>query len=135
MSKTVAEKLQIKPNSTVWSSDATLLARIDPLPEGVRTVDGPGEAAVGFIFVDDAATTRERLETYKESLSAPGILWIAYPKGNKTDINRDSLWKLASPYGLVPNAQIALDDVWSAMRFRPLKPGEAPFNGGGSTSA
>ena len=25
--------------------------------------------------------------------------------------------------------QVALDDVWSAMRFRALRPGEAPFTG------
>ncbi len=130
--KTVAEKLLIKPNSTVWASDATLLARIDPLPEGVRPVDGLTEAAVAFLVVHDAASTRDSLETYKDNLGAPGLLWIAYPKGNKTDINRDSLWKIASPFGLVPNGQIAVDDVWSALRFRSLKEGEPPFTGGGS---
>jgi hypothetical protein len=26
--------------------------------------------------------------------------------------------------------QAALDASWSALRFRPLKPGEAPFTGG-----
>ncbi len=129
--KTVAEKLLIKPNSTVWASDAALFARIDPLPEGVRPAAGLVEAAVAFLFVHDAASTRDSLETHKDALGAPGILWIAYPKGNKTDINRDSLWKIASPFGLVPNGQIAVDDVWSALRFRPLKAGEAPFTGGG----
>jgi len=128
--KTVAEKMLIKPNSTVWSFDSTLLARIDPLPEGVRTAAGFGDAAVAVLFVADAAAVRDLLDTHKDRLSDPGLLWIAYPKGNTTDINRDSLWKIASPYGLVPNSQVAVDDVWSAMRFRPLKEGEAPFSGG-----
>jgi lysophospholipase L1-like esterase len=29
-----------------------------------------------------------------------------------------------------PITQIALDETWSALRFRPLAPGEAPFTGG-----
>lgn len=130
--KTVPEKLLIKPNSTVWASDLDLLARIGPMPQGVGPAASIAEAAVAFIFVADAASARTLLETYKDRLSAPGVLWIAYPKGNTADINRDSLWKIASPFGLVPNGQIAVDETWSAMRFRPLKPGEAPFAGGAS---
>jgi hypothetical protein len=29
-----------------------------------------------------------------------------------------------------PIAQVAVDDVWSALRFRPLEEGEPPFTGG-----
>jgi hypothetical protein len=29
-----------------------------------------------------------------------------------------------------PIAQIAVDDVWSALRFRALEDGEPPFTGG-----
>jgi hypothetical protein len=29
-----------------------------------------------------------------------------------------------------PITQVAMDEVWSALRFRPLKEGEAPFTGG-----
>lgn len=49
---------------------------------------------------------------------------------SRTDINRDSLWPILAEHGLRPVAQVSLDDVWSTMRFRPLKPGEAPFRGG-----
>jgi hypothetical protein len=50
------------------------------------------------------------------------LLWIAYPKGSariKTDVNRDTLWKTIEPTGWRPVRQVALDEVWSAMRFRP----------------
>ena len=33
-------------------------------------------------------------------------------------------------YGMRPIGQVAVDEVWSAMRFRPNRPGEAPFVGG-----
>jgi hypothetical protein len=29
-----------------------------------------------------------------------------------------------------PVSQVAVDEVWSALRFRLLKPGEPPFTGG-----
>ncbi len=36
-----------------------------------------------------------------------------------TDLNRDSLWELLSGDGIRPVRQIAIDDTWSALRFRP----------------
>jgi len=58
------------------------------------------------------------------------VLWVAYPKGNKSDTDRDTLWPIVGEYGLKPNAQVAVDEVWSALRFRPPKEGEPPFTGG-----
>jgi hypothetical protein len=55
---------------------------------------------------------------------------IAYPKANRADINRDSLWPIVVEFGMRPNGQVAIDDVWSALRFRADKPGEEPFKGG-----
>jgi len=52
------------------------------------------------------------------------LLWIAYPKqssGIKTDVNRDILWQLSLQTGLRPVTQIAIDETWSALRFRPAE--------------
>jgi hypothetical protein len=68
----------------------------------------------------------------QERLARPDILWVAYPKGNRTDLNRDSLWPILSELGLRPVTQVSIDQMWSALRFRPLKQGEAPFTGGRS---
>jgi hypothetical protein len=90
VSKTIAEKLLIKPGSRVWVSPADRLGL----------------------------------------LAAPAVLWFAYPKGGRADINRDTLWPLVATHGLRPITQVAIDDTWSALRFRPLRPDEAPFTGG-----
>jgi hypothetical protein len=66
----------------------------------------------------------------KDHLAQPSVFWVVYPKGNKTDINRDTLWPILAEYGMRPIGQVAVDAVWSALRFRPLKEGEAPFTGG-----
>jgi hypothetical protein len=129
MAKSLAEKLLIKPSSAVWSLPATGLDRVGPLPDGVTRVDDPGVATTAFVFADDAATLRAALAAHGDRLARAGAIWIAYPKGGRADINRDSVWPILGEYGLRPIGQAAVDDVWSAMRFRPLAEGEAPFTG------
>jgi hypothetical protein len=64
-------------------------------------------------------------------LIKPGTrLWVAYPKGGRVDIDRDTLWPIVAELGLRPISQVAIDDVWSALRFRPLTEGEEQFSGG-----
>lgn len=128
--KSIAEKLLIKPNTTVWISDAAQLARVEPLPEGARLVNEPGQAGIALVFSDSAASVRAMFGAHAEQLAGVAILWVVYPKGGKADINRDTLWPIVAEYGLRPITQVAVDEVWSALRFRPLKPGEAPFTGG-----
>jgi hypothetical protein len=128
--KSVAEKLLIKPNTTIWSSDASRLNLIEPLPEGVRRVDGPAQAATALVFADDANSLRGILTAHRNQLTNPATFWVAYPKANRANINRDTLWPILTEYGMRPIGQVAVDDVWSALRFRPLKAGEAPFTGG-----
>ncbi|BCJ74381.1 hypothetical protein CS0771_39250 [Catellatospora sp. IY07-71] len=129
--KTIAEKLLIKPGTTYWTDEAHATL-IGPLPAGASRADGLGAAAVGVIFAADAASARRELDTHRAELAAPQVLWVAYPKGGRADINRDSLWPIVTEYGLRPNGQVAIDDTWSALRFRPDRPGEAPFTGGKS---
>ncbi|HEU5103725.1 MAG TPA: hypothetical protein VFU22_32135, partial [Roseiflexaceae bacterium] len=105
--KSIAEKLQIKPNTTIWVSHAAQLARVEPLPAGVRVVDELAQAAVALVFVDAAATAREILTAHSGQLAQPAIFWVAYPKGNKADINRDTLWPILAEYGMRPIGQVA----------------------------
>jgi hypothetical protein len=130
--KSVAEKLLIKPNTAVWWSDPSHAGLIEPLPDGVRSVDAPGAAATALVFAADAASLRATLGAHRAELGGAAAFWVAYPKANRTDINRDSLWPILSEFGMRPVSQVALDEVWSALRFRMLRPGEPPFSGGQS---
>ena len=75
-----------------------------------------------LLFINNLAEV-SRLAPEAIRLVLPdGLLWIAYPKGSsriKTDVNRDILWQTLEPTGWRPVRQIALDEIWSAMRFRP----------------
>jgi hypothetical protein len=128
--KSVAEKLLIKPKTTVWSSHDSHIGLLEPLPAGVRRVDGPEQATTALVFADDASSLRDLLAAHADQLARPSALWVAYPKANRADINRDTLWPILGEYGMRPIGQVSVDEVWSAMRFRPNKEGEAPFAGG-----
>jgi hypothetical protein len=128
--KTLAQKLRITPGAALFVMPVEHQHLVGDLPEEVRTAASLEEASIAVVFVRDAASTRQVLEAQHAALHDVEVLWLAYPKGNTTDINRDSLWKLLAPYGLRPVSQVAIDDTWSALRFRPLKPGEEPFTGG-----
>jgi hypothetical protein len=126
----VAQKLLVKPGKRLYVSDGSKADVVGPLPDGAELADALRDADVALVFVSSAAAAREMLAAHRADLTRPDALWIAYPKGNRADINRDSLWPIVGEYGLRPITQIALDEVWSALRFRPLKPGEAQFSGG-----
>ena len=128
--KSVAQKLQIKPNTTVWTSDPVHVGLVEPLPEGVRLVDRLDQATTALVFAPDARSLRSVLSANQDELARPDILWVAYPKANRADINRDTLWPILGEFGMRPIAQVAVDEVWSALRFRPLEEGEPPFTGG-----
>jgi len=53
------------------------------------------------------------------------IVWFAYPKGTskkyKSQINRDSGWKVFGAEGFEPVRMVAIDEDWSAIRFRRIE--------------
>jgi hypothetical protein len=105
--KSLAEKLLIKPNTTVWSSHATRLDLIQPLPENVRSVDRLEQATTVLVFADDAGALRDILTAHKEQLARPSSFWVADPKANRADLNRDSLWPILGEYGMRPIGQVS----------------------------
>lgn len=66
--------------------------------------------------VDRAAAALARLT------EGDAIVWFAYPKGSskryKCSFNRDTGWKALGKAGFEPVRQVAIDEDWSALRFR-----------------
>jgi len=128
--KSVAEKLFLKPGSTVWLSDPSRADLVGPLPAEVSRASDPDQATSAIVFGDSAAAVRASLDAHREALTRQDNLWVAYPKGGGADINRDSLWPILADYGMRPNTNVAIDEVWSALRFRANRKGEERFTGG-----
>ena len=81
-----------------------------------------------------ADTLRRLLDETAHTLHSPAVIWIAYPKPGKSDLKRDTIPPHLTRRDMRPIGQVAIDEIWSALRFRPLKPGEGPFTGGGRGS-
>ncbi|HEX9615518.1 MAG TPA: hypothetical protein VGA55_08415 [Bacteroidota bacterium] len=89
---------------------------------GVTTTSS-GKADGVMVFVKTLADVDKTCGPAMEAAKADKLAWIVYPKAGQldTDLNRDILWNHVARYGIQGVRQIALDEVWSAMRFRPKK--------------
>jgi hypothetical protein len=72
------------------------------------------------------AVTQAQLDRYATQLAAAAdgdaILWFAYPKGASKryncEFNRDTGWHVITSAGFESVRQVAIDEDWSALRFR-----------------
>ncbi len=72
-------------------------------------------------FATDRATLRAIAPRALNLYGIGARLWFAYPKKTgpvRSDLDRDHGWDPVTSEGLLPVTQIALDDTWSALRFR-----------------
>jgi len=92
----------------------------------------PGELTVSsraygmYPFVQVFATRLSEIHRFAQKLSkhaAPNALvWISYPKKTSKlagDLSRDVIRKAMSSAGWRAVSIVAIDEVWSALRFRP----------------
>ena len=125
MATTLAEKLQLKPGQRVLVQNA-------PAGHFERLVVALPQASLGLaqvdallLFVGSLAEVAELTPGAIQKVGRNGLLWIAYPKGGsgvKTDVNRDRLAAaVVEVTGWRAVRQVAIDAVWSGLRFRPLQ--------------
>ncbi len=110
----LAKKLQVPAGQPVHVLHA---------PEGFALDAARADGLDGavLVFVKDAAELRARALPALDAARADRLAWIAYPKGGQlgTDLNRDKLWELLKAESVRPVRQISIDEIWSALRFRP----------------
>ena len=117
---TLAQKLQIRPGRTV----ALLRA-----PDRHRPLLGAiAEAKAGADVVLLYSRSRAQLERDAgmaiAALNEGGVLWICYPKlsaRTPSDMSREACRDAMAGRGWSRVTQIAIDDTWSALRFRPFE--------------
>jgi hypothetical protein len=78
-----------------------------------------------LVFVTKQLEIDELIPKIFPKLKADAVLWFCYPKGTskkyKCDFNRDTGWEELKKYKLEPVRQVAIDDDWSALRFRKIE--------------
>ena len=110
----LTKKLHIKPDMRVAVVNA---------PAGfARTLGKTSKAPLDLVLL--FALNRKELTKHWQdalmSVNRDGSLWVAYPKkgsGIKTDLGMGE-WDVTRGSGWNPVAAIAIDDTWSAARFK-----------------
>ena len=122
---TLIKKLGIKPKQRIIILNAPEGYRelLGTLPADVELAAEPDSAFdLVHLFVKNKAEVDRYAPTAIQAVKPGGLLWISYPKKSSkvpTDITRDIGWDSVWNAGWRPVTQIAIDEVWSALRFRP----------------
>jgi hypothetical protein len=79
----------------------------------------------GLAFVTKQAEVDAISTAFAEKLTGDGQIWFAYPKGSskryRCEFNRDNGWELLGQLGFEPVRMVAIDEDWSALRFRRVE--------------
>ncbi len=80
------------------------------------------EIDFALVFVTRKAEIDELSPQLVAKARGDVILWFVYPKGTskkyKADFNRDNGWDMIAAAGYQPVRMVAIDEDWSALRYR-----------------
>src|SRR5215472_6592729 len=121
----LAKRLGVKAGQrmAVVNAPVGFREQLQPLPDGatlVETLSGALDCALVFTR-EQAAVERDGLAALA-AVKSGGLVWLAYPKLTskvKTDITRDRGWDAVYGAGWRPVSIVGIDEMWSALRFRP----------------
>ena len=94
-------------------------------PDVQRDLKGVEQIEFSLAFV----TTQKEVDTLGKAIAkkaeGDAVVWFAYPKGSskkyKSEIHRDSGWKVLGDAGFEPVRMVAIDEDFSAVRFRRVE--------------
>ena len=114
----LAKNLNLKPGMKV-----KVIGKPASVSLGDVDVAASGRSDAVLVFARTLAEVDAKGGPALDAAREDGLAWIAYPKAGQlgTDLNRDILWKHILKHGIQGVRQVAIDDVWSALRFRPAK--------------
>jgi hypothetical protein len=120
------DKLNLKEDQEVVVINAprSFAPALQALPGGCtqRPFSAIGELAFALVFVDTKAELDRLSAAVVAKAAGDAILWFAYPKGTSKryscDFNRDTGWEVLRASGFDTVRQVAIDEDWSALRFR-----------------
>ncbi|HMD88107.1 MAG TPA: hypothetical protein VKF38_02995 [Anaerolineaceae bacterium] len=101
------------------------LEELGVLPPNVELAEKL-EGTFDFIqwFIKQRSELEDQLAGIQQAIIYDALLWICYPKQSSkvgSDLNRDIIWGIVSKKGLEGVTLVSLNEVWSAMRFRPAE--------------
>ena len=126
----VFKKLQFKNHDKIYVLGAPKEFKdvLENMAEFTAVKKSPNckqEYEFALFFVKSCADIAKYAEKAAARVSGDGLLWFAYPKKSSknytTDISRDNGWYPLGDLGFEAVRQVAINDDWSALRFRRVE--------------
>lgn len=119
-------KLNLKDHRQVVVIDApaSFEAELDVLKdvEILRDLKHAKAIAFSLAFVTKQMQVDTLAPAIARKTEGDAVVWFAYPKGSskryKSEIDRDHGWDIFGEHGFEPVRMVAIDEDWSAIRFR-----------------
>jgi hypothetical protein len=81
-----------------------------------------GQVVFALAFVKTKNDVELASEKLTKAAEGDAVVWLVYPKASskkyKCEFNRDNGWDAMGKAGYEPVRQVAIDEDWSALRFR-----------------
>jgi hypothetical protein len=124
------KKLNFKNHNTIvainypksFEGELDAMNEIKPLINNLKKAN---EINFAILFVTNQKEIDALTQEIFIKLKGDAMLWFCYPKGTsknyKCDFNRDTGWQSVGTYNLVPVRMVAIDEDWSALRFKKVE--------------
>ena len=117
-----------QPEIIVINAPDSFLPAMDEIRSLATIVTDP-QPIDAITFAIAFVKTQQEVDTLSPILSGKlkddGALWLVYPKGSSKkhtcDFNRDTGWAVLGKLGFEPVRMVAIDEDWSALRFRRVE--------------
>jgi hypothetical protein len=90
-----------------------------------RNLKRPVAVQFALAFALEQAELDRLSKILAEGAEGDAVLWFAYPKGSSKrytcEFNRDTGWQVIRAAGFDSVRQVAIDEDWSALRFRRVE--------------
>ena len=90
-----------------------------------RTLRGLAKIEFSLAFVTRQKEVDQLAGSIVKMAKGDAVVWFAYPKGTskkyRSEINRDSGWQAMKQAGFDTVRMVAIDEDWSALRFRRVE--------------
>lgn len=125
----VFKKLNLKNQKTVVALNApdSFQGNLDSIRDEtlvVLAIEEIHEIHFILIFVTKQIEIDTLIPKIAPLLQGDAVIWMCYPKGTskkyKCDFNRDTGWQIMGNYDLEPVRMVAIDEDWSALRFKKV---------------
>jgi hypothetical protein len=125
----VFRKLNLKDQAEILVLDAPEsfeheLAALDTIAIK-RSLEDVERVTFALAFVTKQQAVDSIAQAVAQKAQGDAIVWFAYPKGTskryRCEFNRDTGWDVLGQLGFEGVRQVAIDEDWSALRFRRVE--------------